>query len=175
MSKEIYRCEPCNYEYEHLYFDTVRRDMQKAVPPCPSCGKDLTKEEQEVTDEYLYWCWSSEGGCGAEIDFPALKGEAPKTVACPVCGKAARLKVVNFGIVHGNSMAKGASLDVAIGRNAEQRWSKIYDRKANRDKIRRESGTQALSVTDKGIEPLKGARLESVAIPDSTLNKGEKL
>jgi hypothetical protein len=39
MAKENYRCTPCDYEYEHLYFDTVPRDMQKPIPPCPICTK----------------------------------------------------------------------------------------------------------------------------------------
>lgn len=180
MAKEIYRCEPCNYEYEHLYFDTVPRSMQKPVPPCPLCGKDLAQEEQEVVDDYFYRCWPSDGGCGADVSFEFPKGKAPNEIECPACGKTAKLGVRpgSFGIVHGNSTTKGASIDVAIGRDAERRWEKIHERKAIRDKFRKETGSQAISLTvgDGGQvygKPISG-KLQSVTVPKDSVNRGEK-
>lgn len=180
MSKEIYRCEPCNYEYEHLYFDTVPLSMQKSVGPCPICGKGLVLREQEVLEEQFYRCWTSEGGCGAEIDKRLPKGKTPDTITCPSCGKLAKLGVRpgSFSIVHGKSMTKGASLDVAIGRSAEQRWNTIHQRKEARDKLRQETGTQALSITEQNGKvfgsPIKNAKLEAVTVPDNKVNVSEK-
>lgn len=180
MPKEIHRCEPCNYEYEHLYFSTVPRSEQKPVPPCPACGRELTLMEQEVVEEQFYRCWLSEEGCGAEIDKSFPKDKAPDTIACPNCGKTAKLGVRpgSFSIIHGKSMTKGASLDVAIGKNAEERWDKIHQRKEARDKFRQVSGTQALSIVERDGKifgsPIKGAKLEAVTVPDNKVNVNEK-
>ena len=42
--------------------------------------------------------------------------------------------------------------DVAIGRHAEKRWESIYERKAMRDKARKESGVQNITATGSGNE-----------------------
>jgi len=181
MSKQIYRCDPCNYEHEHLFFDTVPKSMQQPVPPCPICGKALTHEEQEVVDEQFYRCWASEGGCGAEIDKMLPKNKVTETIPCPNCGKAAKLGVRpgSFGIVHGKTMTKGASIDVAIGRNAEQRWDKLHKRKEVRDKFRKETGSQAISLSENNgnvyATPIKGGKLTTVTVPDSKVNSSEKV
>jgi len=151
--------------------------MQKSVPPCPICGKDLVHEEQEVTEEQFYQCWTSEGGCGAQIDKLLPVGRVPNKIVCPNCGKVAKLGVRpgSFSIVHGKSMTKGASLDVAIGRNAEERWGQIHERQAVRNKVRQETGTQALTAIGKNeYKPLKEGKLTAVTVPDSKVNPGEK-
>jgi transcription elongation factor Elf1 len=166
--KETYRCNPCNYEYEHLYFDTVPRDMQKDVPPCPICGHELVSTTQVIMDDYFYRCWESEGGCGLTAMVEYQKGLAPETRPCSSCAQTMRLGVKpgSFGIVHGEGMEKGASMDVVIGRDAAKRWEKVHDRKESRDKLRQESGTSALRATGPNqYEPMKGAKLRSVVVP----------
>lgn len=170
---KIYQCVPCNFEHEHLDFGLPARH-QKPIPPCPLCQAELTYEEPLNLEDYNYQCWQSEGGCGITFSVEHLTGEAPETYGCPVCGVTARLKASGFSIVHGKSMTKGASIDVIIGRDANSRWQKVTDRKSVRDKIRRDTGTQALTATGRDeYQPLKGGRLESVAVPDSTVNKDE--
>lgn len=169
MAKEIHRCAPCNFEYEHLYFDTVPRSQQKPVPPCPLCGKALVGETPEITEDVFYRCWPSEDGCGLEVLVEYLKDAAPNTRDCFHCGKTMKkgVKPGSFSIIHGDSMSKGATIDVVIGRDAERRWGNIHDRKSKRDKIREESGTQALSAIGVNeYKPLKGAHIEAVKTPE---------
>lgn len=174
-TKLLYRCEPCNFEYEHLSFGTR---WDKEVPPCPMCGKALTHEEPESTEDYNYQCWQSDGGCGTKFSVEHLTGKAPEIYPCPLCGKDAKKKYEGFSIVHGKTMDKGSSVDVAIGRSAEERWGKIHERKAARDRFRRETGTQALSITEKDGKvfgkPIEGGQLKSVTVPENTLNKDSK-
>ncbi len=181
MPIKVFRCEPCNFEYEHSYFDTVPKSMQKNVPPCPLCGKDLTHEELENVENYSYQCWISEGGCGIEFSVE-VNGEPTNVYLCPMCNNPAKLKLPGFSIVHGKNMTKGADIDVVIGRNAEQRWSRIHERKAIRDGIRQQTGIQALKQTIVGtkdggvvaeVQPIKGGQLKAVTVPKSTVNKDE--
>ena len=169
--KKIFICEPCNFEHEHLDFG-VPASLQRPIPPCPLCGQALISDEPERVEDYEYQCWKSEGGCGRLFSVEHLVGEAPETYACPVCGMTAKHKVAGFAIVHGKSTTKGASLDVAIGRSADEKWNRVHDRKATRDKIRKDSGTQALTATGRDeYQPLKGGHLKAVTVPDSTVNK----
>jgi hypothetical protein len=169
--KKIYQCVPCNFEYE--YVDFGMGSLQAPVPPCPLCSKTLTYDAPELVEDYTYQCWKSEGGCGIVFSVEHLYGKAPETYPCPMCGVTAKAKPQGFSIVHGKSTTKGASIDVAIGRSAEERWNKVIDRKSVRDKIRKESGTQALTATGRDeYQPLKGGQLKVVAVPDSKVNKG---
>ena len=168
--KVIYSCKPCNFEHEHLSFGT---QWDKEVPPCPICARALTREEPEPTEEYNYQCWVSDGGCGVKFSVEHLIGQAPHTYLCPMCGKEAKKQLQGFSIVHGKSSNK-ASVDVVIGRNAEERWGRIHERKSTRDQIRRTAGTQALKATGRNeYQPIKGSRLEAVTVPESTVNKDE--
>ena len=169
-TKLIYRCESCNFEHEHLSFGT----KWEKVPPCPLCGKALTHEEPESTEDYNYQCWVSEGGCGIKFSVEHLTGKAPQTFRCPMCGKEAKQQLHGFSIVHGKTMEKGASIDVVIGRDSEEKWSRIHERKIVRDKIRQSTGTQALKATGRSdYQPIKGGHLEAVTVPESTVNKDE--
>jgi hypothetical protein len=170
-TKLLYRCEPCNFEHEHLSFGTR---WDKEVPPCPICGKELIHEEPESVEDYNYQCWVSDGGCGIKFSVEHLRGAAPDTYDCPMCGKVAKKQFQGFSIVHGKSMDKGSSVDVVIGRSAEERWGRLHERKAVRDKIRKDAGTQALKATGRDeYTPLKGGHLEAVSVPESTINKDE--
>lgn len=175
-TKQIFHCEPCNFEYEHLSFGTK---WDKDVPPCPECGKALMHEEPESTEDYNYECWQSDGGCGIKFSVEHLTGTAPETYPCPMCDTAAKKKLEGFSIVHGNSMTKGSSIDVVIGRNSEERWSKLHDRKAIRDKFRKDTGSQALSIVENNGRvfgsPIKDGRLTPVTVPESKINTGEKI
>jgi hypothetical protein len=171
-TNKLYQCVPCNYEYEYLDFGLPARH-QKPVPPCPICKAELTYEVPLNLEDYNYQCWQSEGGCGRVFSVEHLTGAAPETYGCPICGATAKLKL-SFAIVHGKSMNKGASIDVAIGRDADSRWQKVIERKSVRDKIRKETGTQALTATGRDeYQPLSKGRLEAVTVPDSTVNKDE--
>jgi hypothetical protein len=57
--------------------------------------------------------------------------------------------------------------DVAIGKDADKRWSRILDKKAQRDKIRRESGKTGLewSDADKAFKP-HDRKLEFISTPE---------
>lgn len=57
--------------------------------------------------------------------------------------------------------------DVAIGRDAEKRWDRIHEKKAKRDKVRRESGKTSLEYVG-GDQQFKGTdkKLQFVATPE---------
>lgn len=86
---------------------------------------------------------------------------------CPQCGgRAEREKVsltnFNFKAPRGQTQGSGVHgqsgvhdldyprLDKAIGRSANVKWSQYNDRKAARDKVRKESGNNQVSVTPDG-------------------------
>jgi putative FmdB family regulatory protein len=87
-----------------------------------------------------------------------------KSHPCPTCGKKANRipSSTNFvfkGVAEGDPTRKGnsgvhdldyPSLDKAIGRSANRKWKEYGARKVERDKIRREAGTNALSVDANG-------------------------
>ncbi len=87
-----------------------------------------------------------------------------KSHPCPSCGKmAGRIpSATNFtfkGVAEGDPTKRGnsgfhdldyPSLDKAIGRSANRKWKEYGVRKASRDKVRRESGTNAISVDENG-------------------------
>ena len=57
--------------------------------------------------------------------------------------------------------------DVAIGKDADTRWSRILDKRAQRDKIRRESGKTGLEWSDaeKTYKP-HDRKLQFVSTPE---------
>lgn len=172
MPNKLYRCSPCDYEYEHLYFDSLPSSMQKPVPPCPLCQKELTYEPENF-EECSYQCWQSEGGCGRTFSVEQPAGDVAEKVNCLLCGATAKLKV-RLAIVHGKNTTKGASFDVIIGRDADTKWNRIHDQKAARDKIRRASGTQALTAIGRDeYRPIKQGHLKAVAVPTHTVNTDE--
>jgi hypothetical protein len=151
MAKEIYRCAPCNYEYEWLFFDSVPRSQQKPVPPCPVCAKELVMDAPPpIMDDYFYRCYGGDGGCALEVFVEFEMDKAPNTYKCPSCAQDMTLSVNprrGVGILHGQGSNKGASIDVVIGRDAEQRWEKIHQRQGERNKIRQKTGEVGLTAT----------------------------
>jgi hypothetical protein len=54
---------------------------------------------------------------------------------------------------------------VAIGKDADQRWGRILDKRAQRDKIRRESGKSNLKYEDGKFKP-SDKQLQFVGTPE---------
>jgi hypothetical protein len=57
--------------------------------------------------------------------------------------------------------------DVAIGKDANQRWQRIHDKKAERDKIREKSGKKGLEWTTEGFKA-HDRKLDFVKTPEPT-------
>jgi putative FmdB family regulatory protein len=110
--------------------------------------------------------------CKAEFEEVLTQTDEVKEYAewhpCPTCkGRADRLKmsVTNFqfaGGVRGESGVHGQSgshdldypsLDKAVGRSSEKKWTRINRDKEARAKVRRESGTNSLSKFDGKVVP----------------------
>jgi len=87
---------------------------------------------------------------------------------CPRCSGASKHVFEGAPAVATSGMSN-SPLDVAVGKDAEKRWSDIYRKQEVRDKIRKETGEKALRINSKNeFAPLPGARLETVTIPQNT-------
>ena len=88
----------------------------------------------------------------------------PDTLSCPRCGKDSELVIlVAPGVMTGNM--SNVTQDVAIGKDANTRWSRILDKRAQRDKIRRESGKSNLKYEDGKFKP-SDKQLQFVSTPE---------
>lgn len=58
------------------------------------------------------------------------------------------------------------SIDVAIGRDAEARWKTLHERKAVRDKIRRESGKPGITAVGKNEFVSNNKTLVAIETPE---------
>jgi putative FmdB family regulatory protein len=111
-----------------------------------------------------------------------------KSHPCPTCGKKANRipSATNFvfkGVAEGDPTRKGnsgvhdldyPSLDKAIGRSANRKWKEYGARKAERDKVRREAGTNSLSVDSNGkVRPADPRVLENRQKAMSLLKKAK--
>lgn len=114
---------------------------------------------------YDYRCESDSCGVVQEL-VQSIHAPLPESLPCPRCGGlSSHVFLVAPGVMTGGMSQK--TLDVAVGKDAEKRWERIHERQALRDKVRKESGEQALKATGLGrYEPLKGARLEAVNTPE---------
>jgi putative FmdB family regulatory protein len=94
----------------------------------------------------------------------------PETLPCPRCGEDSfYVFLVAPGVITSGMDHK--TLDVAIGKDAESRWNRIHERQAQRDRVRKDSGEQALKRVGKDeYEPMKGAKLAAVVTPEPTDN-----
>ena len=64
------------------------------------------------------------------------------------------------------------SFDVAVGKDAEKRWKRIRNRQAKRNKVRMESGEEAVRATSYDrFEPLKGGKFRAVELPETPSDK----
>lgn len=91
---------------------------------------------------YDYQCQA----CGVYHEVHSSMSDRKDIIECPRChGDAEQVILSAPGIMTG-SMGHQTQ-DVAIGRDAEQRWDRIHEKKAMRDKARRESGVNTITAT----------------------------
>jgi putative FmdB family regulatory protein len=110
-------------------------------------------------------------------DIEAYKDSHP----CPSCSNpASRNRVSAFGFkfagevrgtsgVHGNSGVHDLDypkLDKAVGRSSEKKWEKARELQGKISKVRKESGSQAVSIGSDGVP---------VSAPTSLMNNRERI
>jgi hypothetical protein len=94
----------------------------------------------------------------------SIHKDLPETLKCPRCGKdSEHVILVAPGVA--TSGMQHMTQDVAIGKDADKRWSSILDKKAARDKIRRESGKSGLEFKDGGFKA-HDRKLDFVKTPE---------
>jgi putative FmdB family regulatory protein len=88
---------------------------------------------------------------------------------CPKCGiKSPKVtSAANFSFkvkTPGNSGVHSidypANIDIAVGRSAEKKWKKYHERKAARDKFRKDHGVTAITEHNGKMIPTSSKRLE---------------
>ena len=90
---------------------------------------------------YDYQCQ----GCGVYHEIICSMSARKDEIECPLCHKMAEQVILSApGVLTGGM--SNMTQDVAIGRDAEKRWVGIHERRAYRDKVRRELGQQNLTV-----------------------------
>ena len=94
---------------------------------------------------YDYQCQ----GCGVYHEIICSMSARQDEIECPLCHATAEQVILSApGVLTGGM--SNMTQDVAIGKDAEQRWSGIHERRAIRDKIRRDMGTKNLTVRPDG-------------------------
>lgn len=115
---------------------------------------------------YEYHC----SDCSIEFEQHLNTSEAKEFAnhfPCPNCKKdASKLSVYNvsaaFSGTAGNSGFHDVDypiLDKAVGRSSTKKWEKIHQDQAERNKIRRETGSTALTDTGSGYTPVSSETL----------------
>ncbi len=111
--------------------------------------------------------------CVREL-IQSMKDPLPDKLPCikPGCGGTCD-RVIHVPMISQAGMSN-EPFDVAVGRDAEVRWADIRRRQAIRNKVRKESGEQALVMTGRNeFAPIKGAKLGTVVIgPDPPKESG---
>jgi hypothetical protein len=95
--------------------------------------------------------------------------DIPQVIPCPKCGAEAAYLAIPTSISLGRSTFSEAPIDVMIGKDSDRRWEDINKRQEVRDKVRKETGSQGLSMTGRGeftpvTEDTKAKRAESVEV-----------
>lgn len=112
---------------------------------------------------YDYQCQS----CGVvQEHIQSVHQDLPETLPCPRCGKDSEHVILVAPAVATTGM-QHMTQDVAIGKDADKRWSRILDKKAARDKIRKESGKSGLEWTGEGFKA-HDRKLDFVKTPEPT-------
>lgn len=140
---------------------------------------------------FEYFC----DDCDAEFEELLLKKEDVQEYfdhhPCPNCKKRAeRIRVSAFSFkfagsvnqgagsgVHGNSGVHDLDypvIDKAVGRSAETKWQAYNERKAARDKVRREAGTNAVSQAGDTIAPADASTIRDREKALVLLDKAKK-
>jgi hypothetical protein len=86
------------------------------------------------------------------------------TIECPRCKGVAEQVILSAPAVATSNMSQ-MTQDVAIGRDADKRWTRIFAKKEERDKIRRESGKQGIERKD-GVYKAHDRKLDFVKTPE---------
>ena len=112
---------------------------------------------------YDYQCQT----CGVvQEHIQSVHVRLPDTLKCPRCGKdSEHVLLVAPGIA--TSGMQHMTQDVAIGKDSNERWNRILEKKAVRDKIRRESGKPGLELTKDGFKA-HDRKLDFVKTPEPT-------
>ena len=113
---------------------------------------------------YDYQCQS----CGVvQEHIQSVHQKLPDTLKCPRCGKNTSEHVILVAPGIATSGMQHMTQDVAIGKNADMRWTSILDKKSQHDKIRRESGKAGLELTNEGFKA-HDRKLDFVSTPEPT-------
>jgi len=112
---------------------------------------------------YDYQCQT----CGVvQEHVQSVHKDLPEALPCPRCGKdSEHVILVAPGVA--TSGMQHMTQDVAIGKDADQRWTRIHDKKAERDKIREKSGKSGLEWTAEGFKA-HDRKLDFVKTPEPT-------
>jgi putative FmdB family regulatory protein len=111
---------------------------------------------------YDYRC----DACNVVQEFiQSIHKPLPETLPCPKCGcDSFHVFLVSPGVITSNMTHQ--SIDVSIGRDAEARWGKLTERKAVRDKIRRESGKPGITAVGGGKFVSNDKSLVAIKTPE---------
>lgn len=111
---------------------------------------------------YEYQCTDEKCNVVRELIL-ASHNDRPESIPCHACGGVAAQVILTPPAVSRQGSAD-ESFDSAIGRDANRRWENIRERQAKRDKLRQESGSEALTMTGfDQFKPLPGAKLDFVS------------
>lgn len=123
--------------------------------------------------KYKYRCTNPE--CQVELEHvQSMSQPLPKVFHCTKCGTEAEFVVQGApAFARSTETVSKAPIDAVIGADAEKRWARLRERQAVRNKVRKETGEQALTAIGRDeYQPMKGGHLDTVAIPDDKVNNG---
>lgn len=123
---------------------------------------------------YEYQCQNENCHVVQEL-IQSVHTPLPEKLTCLACGGDA-IQVILHAPNISRQGATDEPFDIAIGRDAEARWENIRERQAKRDKVRKESGSEALTMTGfNEFKPIPDAELCEVRgienAPDTPLDK----
>jgi len=108
--------------------------------------------------------------CGliTEKIIPASQ-DIPQTTVCPKCSATAQFLSIPTSFALTRSSFSEAPLDIVIGKDSDRRWDDINKRQEVRDKVRKDTGSQGLSMVGRGefaplSEEAKTQRTESTEV-----------
>ena len=94
----------------------------------------------------------------------SVKLDLPETLPCPRCGKHSEHVILTAPAISTQNMSQ-VTQDIAIGMDADKRWNRIYAKKEERDKIRRESGKTGIERKN-GVYKAHDRKLDFVKTPE---------
>lgn len=115
---------------------------------------------------YTYKCKDADCGFVTE-HIQSMKDPLPDTIKCQKCGKDSEIAILTAPAVATSGMSN-APIDVVVGRDASARWADIAHRQELRNKVRRESGQEAVRMVGRNkFEAIPGAERVAVEAPNS--------